>query len=105
MTEFEERLTHEFSTLAAQYAQEQKRLSGQVARLEEQVRDLAAHYEQARQLYATWATLADALAKDRQKMGIRITTLTDAYETQTAACNSLLTGFNKLAEDLTELLR
>ena len=54
MTEFEERLTHEFSTLAAQYAQEQKRLSGQVARLEEQVRDLAAHYEQARQQYATW---------------------------------------------------
>ena len=31
MTEFEERLTHEYSTLAEQYAQEQQQLSGQVA--------------------------------------------------------------------------
>ena len=41
MTEFEERLTHEFSKLAAQYAQEQQRLGRQVERLEEQVRQLA----------------------------------------------------------------
>ena len=33
MTEFEERLTHEYSKLAEQYAQEQQQLSGQVARL------------------------------------------------------------------------
>ena len=40
MTEFDERLTHEYSTLAAQYAQEQQQLSGQVARLEAHVRHL-----------------------------------------------------------------
>ena len=41
MTEFEERLTHEFSTLAAHYAQEQQQLSDQVSRLAEQVQHLA----------------------------------------------------------------
>ena len=38
MTELEQRLTTEFGKLAEQYEQEQKRLAGQVERLEEQVR-------------------------------------------------------------------
>ena len=105
MTELEQRLTNEFGKLAEQYAQEQKRQAGQVERLEEQVRQLAGQYEQARQQYATWATLADALAKDHHKMGTHITTLTDAYETQTAACNSLAIAFNALVVDLNELFR
>ena len=41
MTEFEERLTHEYSKLAEQYAQEQKELSAQVESLGKQVRQLA----------------------------------------------------------------
>ena len=44
MTELEQRLTTEFGKLAEQYEQEQKRLAGQVERLEEQVRKLAEQY-------------------------------------------------------------
>ena len=39
--ELEERLTHEYSKLAGQYAQEQKELSAQVESLGKQVRRLA----------------------------------------------------------------
>ena len=46
MTEFEERLTHEYSKLAEQYAQEQKERSAQVASLGKQVRQLAGQYGQ-----------------------------------------------------------
>ena len=46
MTEFEQRLTHEYSKLAEQYAQEQKQLSAQVASLGKQVRQLAGQYAQ-----------------------------------------------------------
>ena len=55
MTEFEERLTHDFSKLAEQYAQEQQRLSGQVARLEEQVRHLADQQSSDLQGFITWS--------------------------------------------------
>ena len=44
MTEFEERLTHEYSKLAEQYAQEQKERSAQVESLGTQVRQWAEQY-------------------------------------------------------------
>ena len=51
MTEFEERLTHEYSTLAEQYEQEQKRLAGQVENLGKQVRQLAEQYARERKAH------------------------------------------------------
>ena len=81
MTEFEERLTHEYSKLAEQYAQEQKQLSAQVASLEEQVRRLAEQYAQEQKAHIEWAsTLAEHVGK-----------LTNNYKT--------------LTDDLTELFR
>ena len=44
MTEFEERLTHEYSKLAEQDAQEQTRRFAQVESLGKQVRQLAGQY-------------------------------------------------------------
>ena len=46
MTEFEQRLTDEFSKLAEQHAQEQKELSAPVASLGKRVRQLAGQYGQ-----------------------------------------------------------
>ena len=105
MTEFEERLTHEFSTLAAQYAQEQKQLSGQVASLGEQVRHLAAQYAREQKDSATWRETTRLLAEDHQKMGAHVTQLTAAYEALLSSYNDLTNAHNKLAVDLTELFR
>ena len=105
MTEFEERLTHEFSTLAAQYAQEQKQLSGQVASLGEQVRHLVAQYAREQKDSATWRETTRLLAEDHQKMGAHVTQLTAAYEALLSSYNDLTNAHNKLAVDLTELLR
>ena len=55
MTEFEERLTHEFSTLAAHYAQEQQQLSDQVSRLAEQVQHLSDQSASDQQGYVKWS--------------------------------------------------
>ena len=90
MTELEERLTHEYSKLAAQYAQEQTRLSAQVeglgtqvANLAEQVRQLAAQYARDQEMHIEWARLLTEHTKHVGK-------LTDNYQT--------------LTKDLTELL-
>ena len=61
MTELEQRLTNEFGKLAEQYAEDQKRLAGQVDRLEKQVRELAGQYEQAVKEYAKWRNLTTVL--------------------------------------------
>ena len=55
MTELEQRLTNEFGKLAEQYAQEQKRLAGQVERLEEQVRQLVAQQDADLKGYIKWS--------------------------------------------------
>ena len=55
MTELEQRLTTEFGKLAEQYEQEQKRLAGQVERLEEQVRQLADQQRSDLQEYVKWS--------------------------------------------------
>ena len=90
MTELEKQLTNELSKLAEQYAEDQKRLAGQVERLEEQVRELAGQYEQAGKRYAEWANLTNVLAEDHQKMGAHVTKLTNAYDTLTADLHELL---------------
>ena len=90
MSEVEQRLTNELSKLAEQYAEEQKRLAAQVERLEEQVRELAGHYEQLGKQFATWANLTNLLAEDHHKMGAHVTKLTDAYDTLTADLHELL---------------
>ena len=55
MTELEQRLTNEFGKLAEQYAQEQKRLAGQVERLEEQVRQLVVQQDADLKGYIKWS--------------------------------------------------
>ena len=98
MTELEERLTHDFSTLAAQYAQEQQQLSGQVA-------SLAAQYAEAQKESAKWRETTRLLAADHHKMGAHVTQLTAAYEALLSSYNDLTKAYNALAEDLTELFR
>ena len=105
MTEFEERLTHEYSTLASQYAQEQKQLSGQVASLGEQVRHLAAQYAEAQKDSAKWRETTRLLAEDHQKMGAHVTQLTAAYEALLSSYNDLTNAYNALGQDLTELFQ
>ena len=88
-----------------QYAEDQKRLAGQVDRLEKQVRELAGQYEQAVKEYAKWRNLTTVLAEDHQKMGVHITKLTDAYDAQTKEYEVFVEAFNSLAVDLNELFR
>ena len=47
-------MTNEFGKLAEQYAQEQKRLTGQVERLAEQVQQLAEQQESDLKGYIRW---------------------------------------------------
>ena len=106
MTEFEERLTHEYSKLAEQYAQEQKELSAQVESLGKQVRQLAGQYGQGQtQLAGQVATLGEHVrqlagqyTQEQTKhaewigaLGVRVTTLTDAYD-------SLLENVNRMID-------
>ena len=76
MTEFEERLTHEYSTLAEQYAQEQQQLSGQVARLAEQVRHLANQHASDQQGYVKWSKY---MSEQQGILNAHVETLTKAY--------------------------
>ena len=76
MTEFEERLTHDYSTLAEQYAQEQQQLSGQVARLAEQVRHLADQQSSDQQGYIKWSK---TLGEQHGILNAHVETLTKAY--------------------------
>ena len=98
-------MANELGKLAEQYEQEQKRLAGQVERLEEQVRELAEQYEQVGKRYAEGVNCMTLLAEDQQKMGAHITKLTDAYEKQTNTCNEFTSAFNALVVDLNELFR
>ena len=55
MTELEQRLTNEFGKLAEQYAEDQRRLVGQVERLEEQVQQLADQHASELKEYVGWS--------------------------------------------------
>ena len=81
MTEFEQRLTHEYGKLAEQYAQEQTQLFAQVASLGKQVRQLAEQYAREQKAHIEWAsTLAEHVGK-------------------------LTTNYKALTDDLTEFFR
>ena len=105
MTELEQRLTNELSKLAGQYAEDQKRLAGQVEHLEEQVRGLAENYGQAVSSFKALENATQLLRKDHQKMGAHITKLTNAYDAQTKEYEVFVEAFNSLAVDLNELFR
>ena len=77
MTELEQRLTNELSDLAEQYAEDQKRLAGQVERLEEQVRELAGHYEQERKAHIELMSLIDVHIEHVGKLTDNYKALTD----------------------------
>ena len=69
MTELEQRLTNELSKLAGQYAEDQKRLAGQVEHLEEQVRGLAENYGQAVSSFKALENATQLLRKGPPKDG------------------------------------
>ena len=95
MSELEQRLTNELGKLAEQYGQDQKRLAGQVTRLEEQVRQLAGQYARDRK---RWDEQVEKLTENMMLLGGHVTVLTNAYE---SANNS----HNALVRDLDELFR
>ena len=88
MSELEQRLTNELGKLAEQYGQDQKRLAGQVERLQEQVRQLAGQcasleelvqqlteqYAREQQEHIQWASFITELVK---KLDASYKTLTD----------------------------
>ena len=105
MTELEQRLTNELGKLAEQCAEDQRRLAGQVERLEKQVRELAEQHAEAGKQYTKWVNVMTQIEKDHLKMGVHITKLTDAYEDQLNSYNVLTEAYNALGRDLTELMR
>ena len=106
MTELEERLTHEYNKLAAQYETrlyaQVEGLGKQVADLEEQVRQLADHSAQERKAHIEWAS---TLVKQQQQMGAHVTTLTDAYDSLSENVNRMIDASNSVTRELEELIR
>ena len=102
MTELEERLTHEYSKLAEQYAQEQKELSAQVESLGKQVRRLADQSAQERKAHTEWAS---TLVEQQQHMGAHVTTLTTEYEGLLKNVNRMIDASNSVTSELEELFR
>ena len=102
MTEFEERLTHEYSKLAEQYAQEQKELSAQVASLGAHVRRLADQSAQERKAHTEWAS---TLVEQQQQMGAHVTTLTTEYEGLLKNVNRMIDASNSVTSELETLIR
>ena len=77
MSELEQRLVKEWSKLAAQYAQDQKQLSGQVERLEEQMQQLAEQYEQERKAHMELTSILGEHIEHVGKLSANYRTLTD----------------------------
>ena len=102
MTEFEQRLTHEYSKLAEQYAQEQQRLSGQVASLGEHVQRLAAQYAREQKAHIEWAS---TLMEQQQQLGAHVTILTNEYEALLKNVNKMIDVSNTVVRDMNELFR
>ena len=105
MTELEQSLTNEFGKLAKQYAEDQKRLSGQVERLGKQVRQLDESHAEAEKRYTQCLEIMTLLKEDHLKMGNHITKLTDAYDAQQNSFRALADAYISLEKDLTELIR
>ena len=102
MTEFEERLTHEYSTLAEQYAQEQTRLGDQIASLGAHVRRLADQSAQERKAHTEWAS---TLVEQQQQLGAHVTTLTTEYEGLLKNVNKMIDASNSVTSELETLIR
>ena len=105
MTDLEQKLLNELSKVAKQYAEDQKRLSGQVERLEKQVRQLDESGSEGEKGYTDWLETMTYIKEEHQKMAEHITKLTDAYEAQQSSFRSLADGFIELQRDITELAR
>ena len=102
MTELEQQLTNELGKLAAQYGQDQKRLAGQVERLEEQVRQLAGQYAREQ---TQLAGQVETLTGNMQQLGAHVTILTDAYEELLKNVNKMINVSNAVVRDMNELMR
>ena len=76
MTELEQRLTTELGKLAEQYAEDQRRLAGQVERLEEQVRQLADQHASDLKGYIGWS---ENMAEQQGILNAHVEKLTKAY--------------------------
>ena len=107
MTDLEQSLINEFGKLAKQYAEDQKRLSGQVERLEKQVRQLdESGTPRARKRYTDWLeTMTLHQRGTPRRWAEHITKLTDAYEAQQNSFRALADAYISLEKDLTELIR
>ena len=93
MSELEQRLTNELGKLAEQYGQDQKRLAGQCASLEEQVRQLAGQYARDRK---RWDEQVEKLTENMMLLGGHVTVLTNAYESANASHNALVRDLDEL---------
>ena len=105
MTDLEQSLTNEFGKLAKQYAEDQKRLSGQVERLEKQVRQLDESHGEAEKRYNHCLEAMTLLKEDHLAITNHIRKLTDAYDAQQSSFRSLADAYIALQKDLTELVR
>ena len=76
MTELEQRLTTELGKLAEQYAEDQRRLAGQVERLEEQVRQLVAQQDADLKVYIKWSK---TLGEQVTHLGEQVQQLADQH--------------------------
>ena len=76
MTELEQRLTNEFGKLAEQYAEDQRRLVGQVERLEEQVQQLADQHADELKEYVGWS---EHMGEQHGRLNAHVEKLTKAY--------------------------
>ena len=68
---------------------------GQVANLGEHVRQLAGQYTQEQEKHATWIG----------ESGVRVTTLTDAYDSLLKNVNRMIDASNSVTSELEELFR
>lgn len=102
MNESEQRLTDEFAKLATQYAEDRKRLQGQVNDLAGQVEQLAEQYERDQEHVAEQVSV---LAENMQKLGEHVTTLTGAYEGLLEDVRRMINASNAVVRDLDELIR
>ena len=69
--------------------------AGQVANLGEHVRQLAGQYTQEQEKHATWIG----------ELGVRVATLTDAYDSLLKNVNRMIDASNSVTSELEELFR
>ena len=109
MTEFEQRLTHEYSKLAEQYAQEQTQLSAPVASLGKQVRQLAGQYAQGQTRLAGQVVSVVSLEEHVRRLAEQYAQEQKAHiewaSTLAEHVGKLTPNYKALTDDLTEFFR